>query len=67
MKKYVFRFDIAMDNITVMHELDCMGNLLYDASYFLLGKSAFTSKVVVDIASTAQLQNQVKVLLIREE
>ncbi len=36
MKKDILRFNVAVDYITIMHELNSMTDLLYYTSYFLL-------------------------------
>lgn len=57
MKKDILRFNVAVDYITIMHELNSMTDLLYYTSYFLLWKSAFTAKVIVHISTTTKLKD----------
>lgn len=64
MKKDVFWFDIPMDDITIMHELDCMTHLLDYASHSLFRKTPFSAKSIVNVASTAKLKYKVKIVLI---
>jgi hypothetical protein len=63
----VFGFDIPMDDIAIMHELNGMANLLYHTLYLLFRKSSLAPQVVVDVASATELEDQVEVLLVREE
>lgn len=54
MQKNVFWFDISVDDITVMHKLNCMADLSSDASNFLLRKSTLISKATIYVATTAK-------------
>lgn len=53
MKQYVFRLDVSVDDITVMHELNGMTDLFKYIFYFLLWKAPFILEVIVDIPTTA--------------
>jgi hypothetical protein len=43
-----------MDDVTIMHELNCMANLFDDLSNFLFLKSALVFQLAVDIPSEAE-------------
>jgi hypothetical protein len=63
-EKDVLGLDIPMDDVAVMHELNGMAHLLGDASNLLLGKATFRFEIIVDVACTAQFEDEVKVVLI---
>lgn len=67
MKQNVLGFDIAMNDITVMHELNCVADLTDHSSDFLFRKTALFFERRVYIASTARLQDQIKVILVAEK
>lgn len=66
MKEYVLWLDVSMDDITVMHELNCVADLFDDALNLLLGESALITQVSVNVPSAAEFQHKVQVFLIRE-
>lgn len=54
MKQDILWFDISMNYITIMHELDGMTNLFDDLLHFLLLESALIFQFAVDIPAEAE-------------
>jgi hypothetical protein len=67
MNQYIFRFDIPVDDIVIMHELNCKTDLPDDTPHLLLCKPALLLEVIVDISAPAEFENQVEVVLVCEE
>jgi hypothetical protein len=55
MEEYIFRFDISVYDIAIMHKLDCMTDLLDNTFDPFLWKPALTLQIVVDVSATAKL------------
>ena len=66
MEEDVLRLDVAVDDVAVVHELDGVADLLDDAAHLLLGEPSLAAQAAVDVASAAQLQHQVQVVLVAE-
>ena len=67
MEQYVFRFDVPVDDIAVMHEFYGVADLPRDAPDPLLSEAALLLEAVVDIPAAAEFKHQVEVVLICEE
>lgn len=67
MKQNVLGFDVAMNDITVMHEFNCVADLTDHSSDFLFRKTALFFERRVYIASAAWFQDQIKVILVAEK
>ena len=67
MKQNVLGFDIPVNNILIMHELNCMANLLHHFSHLLFSKTAILPQRCIDISTAAWLKDQVKMVLVTEE
>lgn len=67
MEKNVFRFDVSVNDIVVMHKLNCMAHLLNDVLHSLFRKTAFLAHRCVDVASTARFEDEVEMVLVAEE
>ena len=67
MKQNIFRLDISMNNVTVMHELDGVTDLFDDLLHLFLLKSALIFQLAVDVPAKAEFQNEVEVIFIGKE
>ena len=67
MEQYVFRFDVPVDDIAIVHEFYGVADLPRDAPDPLLSEAALLLEAVVDIPAAAEFQHQVEVVLICEE
>jgi hypothetical protein len=63
---YVFRFEVPVDDIVVVHELHGIAHLLDDRPDFVLGHGTTESEVLVEIAAPAQLHQKVEVVVLDE-
>jgi hypothetical protein len=54
MKQNIFRFDISMYDIAIMHKLDRMTHLLDDLPHLLLLVSALALQLAVDVPAEAE-------------
>lgn len=64
MNQNILRFYISMDNVAVMHKLNCMANLPGNSFHFLLRKTSLVLQIIVHISSTTKFQNQIKIVFI---
>lgn len=53
MEDYVFRFEVPVDDIVVVHELYCITHLLDYRPDFVLGHGTAEPEVLVEIAAPA--------------
>lgn len=67
MKQDILRLDIPVDDITIVHELNRVADLPRDTPHALLAETALFFEVVVDVPAAAELQHEVKVVLVCEE
>ena len=66
MEKYVFWLDITMNNIVVVHVLNCITNLLYYRSDLILRHRTAVFKIFVEIASPTQFHQKIEVVVLDE-
>ena len=55
MKEYILRFDIAMEYIVIVHELNGVADLLDHIADPLLPEPALVLEVVVEVAGVTEL------------
>jgi hypothetical protein len=67
MHEYVFGLDVPVDDVAVVHELDSVAHLLEDAADAVFGEAAVLLEGGVDVASAADLEDEVDVVFVGEE
>lgn len=66
MEEDVLGLDVTMDDVTVVHELDDMADLLDNPAHFLLSEPSLIAEAGVDVSAAAELEHEVEVFLIGE-
>lgn len=67
MQEYVLGFDVSVDDVVIMHELDSMTDLPDHIFGFVFSETPLFLERGISIASTARLQNQIQKFLITEK
>lgn len=66
MHEDIFWFDIPVDDVTVVHKLDGVAHLFENIASFFFWESSLFLKIAVDVATAAQLEDEVEIFLISE-
>jgi hypothetical protein len=66
MKEYILRFDIAMEYIVIVHELNGVADLLDHIADPLLPEPALVLEVVVEVAGVTELHQQIEIVVLHE-
>ena len=67
MKKNILGFYVSVNDVLIVHKLNCMTHLFDHFANFFLSETALFPERRVDISSTARLQNKIEMILITEE
>jgi hypothetical protein len=67
MKKYIFRFEISVQNLIVVHVLDRITNLFDNGLDLGFSQDLLPSQMSVQISRETELHHQINMVFVRKE